>query len=104
MPAGDITTEALIPRRARVSASIIAEEDCVVCGLAVLPGLFLQLDASCTITLLLRDGDRAKKGAVIATVSGNARALLQGERVFLNLLQRLSGTATLTAAFVKAVR
>src|SRR5881397_2702425 len=103
---GDVTTKALFPANIPASGTIIAEEPegLVVAGLAVAVEVFSQLDASLICTTHLADGDRVPVGAIVLTVTGDGRSLLQGERVALNFLQRLSGIATLTAKFCDAVK
>jgi nicotinate-nucleotide pyrophosphorylase (carboxylating) len=81
----------------------LAKEDFIVCGLEVFKYVFLSLDNNIEIDLRFLDGEKVLKGDDIATLSGNARALLSGERVALNILQRLSGIATLTSKFVEKV-
>jgi nicotinate-nucleotide pyrophosphorylase (carboxylating) len=101
---GDITTEAIIPEGASSPAEILAKQELVLAGLEVSREVFLSLDAKVRFTPLVKDGERIKAGATIAKLSGNTRALLKGERVALNLLQHLSGIATLTARFVEKLK
>ena len=75
----------------------------MLCGLGIVARVFALLDASIAFEALARDGDAVKRGDVVAAVSGNARAILAGERVGLNLLQHMSGVATQTARAVAAV-
>jgi nicotinate-nucleotide pyrophosphorylase (carboxylating) len=98
---GDLTTEAVVPEDARLDVSLLLKEEGVVCGLEVAEAVFRELDPDVRFELLARDGD-ATRGE-IARVSGNARALLSGERTALNLLGRLSGIATLTRQYADAV-
>jgi nicotinate-nucleotide pyrophosphorylase (carboxylating) len=100
---GDITTQALIPADSRASARLIAKEELTLAGLFVAETVFKRLDADVEFIPALAEGARAAKGALIASVRGNAAELLMGERVALNLLQRLSGIATLTSRYVAAV-
>lgn len=100
---GDITTEATVPRGAKGSARLIAKEDMVVAGLFIAEKAFELLDKSSVFRPNFEDGHEVKKGAVIATVAGRLQALLTGERVALNFLQRLSGIATITREFVKRI-
>ncbi len=99
--AGDITTESAIPADLRATAFIVAKEPCVVAGLPLVEAVFDELGA--TARPLVKDGDLAEIGQRICEITGPARAILTGERVALNFLQRLSGIATLTRAFVEAV-
>ena len=100
---GDITTQALQLKSGNVSGVLKAKEDLIVCGLNVAARVFSLLDKGSLFTSRYADGDFVPSGAVIADVTGDASSLLQGERVALNLLQRMSGVATLTAQYVKAV-
>ena len=100
---GDVTSLSTVPPGRTISGRYIAKEDGVLCGLEVVARAFALLDASIALTALAADGDRVRKGDVIATVSGDARAILAGERVGLNLLQHMSGVATQTARAVAAV-
>ena len=98
---GDVTTEAIVPADARLQASLLLKEQGVVCGLAPAEEVFRALDPEVEFEQLVRDGTAAS--GEVARVSGNARALLTGERTALNLLGRLSGIATLTRRYVDAV-
>ena len=100
LPWGDLTSTALIPPHTRATAFLTAREPGVFCGGAVIEAAFRALDPQAEVLLLVKDGDRFDAGGLLAEVSGNARAVLGAERVALNLVQRLSGIATLTAAFV----
>ena len=102
MPMGDLTTDSTIPETQEGSARIIAKEDGVVAGLPVFMRVFTLLDPHASFNVLVEEGDAVTKGTVLMTFGGNARALLKGERTALNLLQRMSGIATMTAAFAKA--
>lgn len=100
---GDITTNSCIPEDRQAEGRLIAKADGVVCGLAVAARVFRLLDERIVLTPLVQDGDRVGKGEVLAELSGPARGILTGERVALNLLQRMSGIATATAKAVSAV-
>ncbi|KAB0665872.1 carboxylating nicotinate-nucleotide diphosphorylase [Oryzomonas japonica] len=100
---GDITTQALIPADSRASARLIAKEEMLLAGLSVAERVFKRLNPAIEFEACLAEGAPAAKGAVIASVRGTAAELLMGERVALNLLQRLSGIATLTSRYVAAV-
>ncbi len=101
---GDITTNSTVPRNVRGMGSFLAKEDLVVCGLEVAEAVFAHLDAEIAdIDASVSDGDEVQTGKIFATLKGYADVLLTGERVALNLLQRLSGVATLTRKYVKAV-
>lgn len=100
---GDLTSRFLVPADARGSAVFLVKADGVLAGLPVLQPLFAELDASVEVDLLVEDGAQVSRGARIARVRGPLRSLLTGERSALNFLQRLSGIATLTRAFVDRV-
>jgi nicotinate-nucleotide pyrophosphorylase (carboxylating) len=101
---GDLTTNSIIPASARACGWFIAKQNCVLAGLEILPYAFRVLDPTIRVGYLYRDGQKVVQGQPVASVSGRARALLTAERVALNVLQRLSGIATLTHEFVQAVR
>ena len=96
---GDITTESVIPPGSASTAEIMAKQDLVAAGIMVAGEVFHVLDPVVQYTPAAKDGDRAHAGTVLASLSGNTRTLLAGERVALNLLQHLSGIATLTARY-----
>lgn len=100
----DITTFAVIPPHQRGRGVFLAKDEGIICGLPVVEAVFRALDPQITLHRLIPEGGPFKKGEKIATVEGPLSALLRGERVALNFLQRLSGTATLTHKFVEAVR
>ena len=100
---GDITTMSCIPAENRAEGYYLIKEDGVLCGLSVAERVFALIDPAITLTPKAQDGDHVKKGDVIATVSGPARGILTGERVGLNLMQRMSGVATMTAKAVSEV-
>jgi nicotinate-nucleotide pyrophosphorylase (carboxylating) len=100
---GDLTTQAVVPELRQVSARLVAKEPLTVAGIAVAARVFALLDQSIIFDCCCRDGQVVEKGALLARMSGDAAMLLQGERVALNLLQRMSGIATLTACYVSVV-
>lgn len=100
----DITTRAIVPKDLNAKAVLLAKQDLVLCGMPLVAASFRLLDPKIRIRAKYKEGARVKKGAVLAEVSGSARALLSGERVALNFLQRLCGIATLTRRYVDAVR
>jgi nicotinate-nucleotide pyrophosphorylase (carboxylating) len=95
--AGDITSRACVPEGLRARGTFIAREPLVLAGTEVLDQMFDH------VILLKHDGDRCAEGDLLATVEGNARTLLERERVALNFLQRLSGVATLARQYADAV-
>jgi len=102
--AGDVTTESVVPPDARCRARLVLEEPGVVCGVPVAAAVFRALDPAVSFEPLLAEGSRVREPpAELARVEGTARAVLTGERVALNLLGRLCGIATLTAAYVDRV-
>jgi nicotinate-nucleotide pyrophosphorylase (carboxylating) len=101
---GDITSDALVPPRARARASFVMRQRAIVAGLPVAAMVFRMLSRRVAFKAFVRDGDAAVAGQHIACVEGPARAILKGERLSLNFLQRLSGIATLTHRCVTALR
>ena len=101
---GDITTQATVPPDASGMGKFLAKEDLVVCGLPFAEAVFAHLDPeNPEVETNINEGDEVKSGTVFATLKGYADVLLTGERVALNILQRLSGVATLTRKYVDAV-
>ena len=100
---GDITAQATIPEGMDAKFVMHARAELVVSGLVFLPQLFAMIDRDVVVEILVGEGEKVPAGTALATLSGNARALLSGERTALNLLQQLSGVATLTAQYVAAV-
>jgi nicotinate-nucleotide pyrophosphorylase (carboxylating) len=101
--AGDITSKAVIPESARLEAEMRARETLVVAGLDIALTVFHRLEPGCRTEVLVRDGVLAQPGAVLARIAGPARGLLAAERTALNIVQHLSGIATLTRTFVNRV-
>jgi nicotinate-nucleotide pyrophosphorylase (carboxylating) len=101
--AGDITTDAIVPADAHGEAAIVSRQNGVVAGLDLAEAAFKVLDPGVRSLRIVEDGGKVAAGDAIAEISGKTRALLTGERTALNFLGRLSGIATMTAAFVKAV-
>lgn len=102
--ADDTTTVATVPPERQAEGRFIAKTPMVLAGLDVALEVFRLLDHSVSIQTSWRDGDMLKAGDIPAAIQGRARALLSGERVALNLLQRLCGIATLTRKFVDAIQ
>lgn len=100
---GDVTSERVVPKAASAQAVMVAREACVVAGLPLAKAVFLAVDPGIVFSDRAADGDRVGPGAVLAHVEGPAAPILSGERVALNLVQRLSGIATLTRAYVDAI-
>ena len=102
-PWGDLSSEASIPASATATARLVSRVDGVLAGGLALATAFRRADPGIEVRLLLADGAPLAPGAEVAVVEGPARGILTGERVALNLAQRLSGVATLTRAYVDAV-
>ena len=100
---GDVTTLCTIPPGATLQGRFLAKEAGVVAGLDIVNQTFALLDDTVRMECLTTDGEWVETGTVIARVEGPVRAILSGERVALNFLQRLSGIATTTRRFVQAV-
>jgi len=101
---GDITTDLLIPANSFSEARIIVREAAVVCGIAIAKNIFKKTDPRSNFKIILRDGARARQGAMIALIKGKTRAILTAERVALNFIAHLSGIATLTRQFADAIK
>lgn len=102
-PWGDLTSELLIPETAYSTARLVAREPGTFSGGAVFAAAMTLTDPGIEVTIVVADGDAFEAGDTLAIVSGRARSVLQAERVALNFVQRMSGIATLTAAFVGEV-
>ncbi len=100
---GDITTESTIPAGRIALGKYRAKESGVLCGIGAAKRVFELINPVITFTAFKKDGDRIEKGEIIAEVRGEAADVLTGERVGLNLMQRMSGIATRTAEAVKQV-
>lgn len=100
---GDGTTEALVSERDRTSAVLLAKQEGVVAGLLVAEAVYRELDPTLQLHREVEEGERVTPGTVLAQLEGSTRALLSGERVALNFLQRLSGIATVTRQVVDAL-
>jgi nicotinate-nucleotide pyrophosphorylase (carboxylating) len=99
---GDVTTEGVIRPGQKGKAVLLAKSPCVIAGLDLFCESFRQLDPGMAVTLHRKDGDWCETGTEVATLLGDAAALLTAERTALNFIQRLSGTATMTRRFVDA--
>ncbi len=100
---GDITTAVTVAADSTARADLVAKEDFVLAGLEVAAAVFSQLDAEVRFEKIFAEGQPVRKGDVIAWLKGRSASLLRGERVALNLLQRMCGVASLTARYVAAV-
>jgi len=99
----DITSQAVIPEDARFEGVMSAREDLVVAGLDIALEVFRRVEPRVEVHPLATDGDRIRAGGIIARISGPARGLLTAERTALNVLQHLSGIATLTRAYADRI-
>ena len=102
-PYGDITCETTIPADETGPAHLTASENGVMSGIDVFAAAFAAQNPAVTVTAAIKDGERFQRGQILATVKGPVRDLLTAERIALNFTQRMSGIATMTAAFVDAV-
>lgn len=100
---GDVTTEATIPEDAEIEGRYIAKDNGVICGTDVCRRVFELVGGEFSLEFFVRDGDAVKRGDVIGKVSGNARSVLTGERLGLNIMQHLSGIATKTRYYVDII-
>ena len=99
----DTTTDYLIPATQQGSATFLAKDDGVLCGIDIAKRVFEIIQSDINFEIYKNDGEKLKKGDKIAKVSGNTRAILKAERTALNLLQHLSGIATATNRYVKLI-
>lgn len=97
----DVSTYAVMPTEVKGTVDLIAKEDGIIAGLDVYARVFQMLDEKTEIDFKCKDGDEVKKGELMATLTGDIRVLLSGERVALNYLQRMSGIATYTRQVAK---
>ncbi|ADQ40703.1 nicotinate-nucleotide pyrophosphorylase [Caldicellulosiruptor acetigenus I77R1B] len=104
MPYGDVTTQLLIPQESISSAVFLSKENGILCGIDVAKRVFEILDSNIKFEKLKTDGDYIQKGDVLAKIQGNTRAILMGERLALNLLQRMSGIATFTNMLAQKIK
>lgn len=100
---GDITTDYLIPEDKRITAKLNSREDAILCGIDIVEMVFKTLSDDVKIQKFFSDGDKVKKGDTLAIIEGPARVVLIGERTALNYVQRLSGIATETNKYQKAI-
>ena len=106
LPGGgrDVTSESVIPADARFTGVMDSRDAIVVAGLPLAEAFFRHLDPNCVIEALVQDGDAVEPGTDLMRINGRARALLTAERSALNIAQHLSGIATMTRAYVTAMR
>lgn len=104
MPNGDITTMSTVPEETNAEGFFKAKADGVICGVGIAKRTFELAGGNVSLSFNVKDGDFVRKGDIIATVHGNARTILMGERTALNLMQRASGIATATKAACEAVK
>ncbi len=97
----DVTTNAVIREKITGEAELICKQDGIICGLPVFERTFRILDDGVSIEFFKAEGERVKKGEIVAKIRGDMRVILSGERTALNFLQRMSGIATYTAQTVK---
>jgi nicotinate-nucleotide pyrophosphorylase (carboxylating) len=101
---GDLTTDLLVAADTQTTAVLIAKANGIVAGLPVAEVVFRKLDPNVLFEYAVNDGEHVTSGQLMATITGTYRALLTGERLALNFLQRMSGIATATAQYVEAVK
>ncbi len=101
---GDVTTDFIIPSKSKVKGCFIVKSEGIICGIKLIKLVYHKLNKDIKVTTKKKDGDFVKSGDVIAIVKGNTRAIFSGERVILNLMQRLSGIATITKKFVDVAK
>ena len=97
----DVTTNAVMPEACQGTVQLLCKQDGVIAGMEVFARVFTLLDEKTEIIPYVKDGDEVKKGDLLATVNGDIRVLLSGERTALNYLQRMSGIATYTRSVAK---
>jgi nicotinate-nucleotide pyrophosphorylase (carboxylating) len=100
---GDVTTDAVIPVDMTCRGKVVCKEDGVVAGLSIMQRVFQTLEPRIQVDLKTRDGERVQSDQIVARLHGPARGMLRAECVALNFLQHLSGIATMTARYVRAV-
>ncbi|MHC4885861.1 MAG: carboxylating nicotinate-nucleotide diphosphorylase, partial [Planctomycetota bacterium] len=100
---GDATTDSIVPEDETCEAHFVARESGVLAGLEVVKHFYQRMCPDLTLTATQKDGSMFSPGDRLATVSGSARAIITGERVALNILQRMCGVATLTHRYVTAI-
>ncbi len=104
MPYGDISTQNIVPSNDKTTATLVAKESGVLCGLEVFEMVLATVDGSVTLNTTYVDGDTVHNGNVIATIDGPLASILMGERLALNLIQRMSAIATKSSAYADCVK
>jgi nicotinate-nucleotide pyrophosphorylase (carboxylating) len=100
---GDLTTNVTIDPETKLKVAMQSRQEVVVCGLEIAAAVFHRVDPAITVKLEAKDGDKVGPKAVLARIEGNARAILSAERTALNIVQHLSGIATLTRRYADLV-
>ncbi len=98
---GDVTSEILIPAAKNSVAEILVKEPCVLAGTEIFKRVFAKVDKKIRVTFFVKEGERISRKQVVGEITGNTRRILLGERLALNILQRMSGVATATYEFTK---
>ncbi len=98
---GDVTTDSIFTEAKQEHYRLVAKDEGVLCGADIFTAVFAKLDPSCAVKFNYRDGDILHKGDTVATVDGDVRTILKGERTALNFISHLSGVATKTHMFVE---
>ena len=101
--AGDVTTTALIPEEMTCRAKFVCMEDGIIAGLTIAERVFQLVDERIQVDLKTRDGEKVQEEQIVMRLFGPARGIVTAERVALNFLQHMSGIATLTGKYVKAL-
>lgn len=100
---GDITSLLVVPEGSKAKAKIIAKEDFILAGMPFVKEVFNLVDPAVAIKILVDEGAKVKKAVTVAEISGSARSILLGERISLNILQHISGIATITRSYVEKI-
>ncbi len=100
---GDLTTDATIPEGTKLEMAMISREELVVCGIDIAIATFRRLGPDCEASVLAKDGGKVGPKTVLARIRGNARGILAAERTALNIIQHLSGIATLTRKYAERI-
>jgi len=102
--AEDITSKLLFKRKAKIKSDIVSREEIIVCGMKVAAEILKLYDENLTLKIHIKDGQAAHVGSKLGTIEGPIQPMLSAERILLNFLQRLSGIATTTAKYVRAIK